>query len=292
MKTTILTTLAVFFIVTSACSQVNLNEYKYILVKKQFSFLKNENEYRLNSLAKFLFNKYGFTTFMEGDAYPSDFFDDRCSALKADIIEEKGLFKTKLKTVLINCNDQVIYTSNVGESREKEFKKAYNEAVRNSFKSIEKLNYKYTPNNNQVTATKKTVIKNEVAKKEIEELKEEIQMLKKQKEDNAIKNVEPKLNSIETVTKEVIRVDNDLVTTPNTTSLKTVYSALYAQETSTGYQLVDSFPKVVFKLKNTGLNNMFIVEGKDAIVYKKDDSWVIEYYENNSLKQDVLNIKF
>lgn len=292
MKTTILTTLAVFFIVTSACSQVNLNEYKYILVKKQFSFLKNENEYRLNSLAKFLFNKYGFTTFMEGDAYPSDFFDDRCSALKADIIEEKGLFKTKLKTVLINCNDQVVFTSNVGESREKEFKKAYTEAVRNSFKSIEKLNYKYTPKNNQATATKKTVIKNEVAKKEIEELKEEIQMLKKQKEDNAIKNVEPKLNSIETVTKEVIRVDNDLVTTPNKTSLKTVYSALYAQETSTGYQLVDSFPKVVFKLKNTGLNNMFIVEGKDAIVYKKDDSWVIEYYENNSLKQDVLNIKF
>ena len=69
-------------------------------------------------------------------------------------------------------------------------------------------------------------------------------------------------------------------------------SVLYAQQIENGYQLVDSSPKVVYRIKNSGLNNVFLVEGKNAIVYKKGDSWVLEYYSENNLKQEALNIKF
>lgn len=280
MKTNILTTLVAFFIITSIFSQENLNEYKYILVKKQFSFLKNENQYRINSLAKFLFNKYGFVTFMEGDAYPSDFFDDRCSALKADIVEEKGWFKTKLKTILINCNDQVIYTSNIGESREKEFSKAYNEAVRNSFKSIEKLNYKYTPKKGPIKTTKKAILKNET------------QILNEDKATNVAKKMDSTKQNLTEGVKEDVNQTRDVTPTPHTTSLKTQTTVLYAQQVKSGYQLVDRTPKVVFKIKSTGLTNVYLIENKQGIIYKKGDQWFSEYYENNTLKQDVLNIKF
>ena len=67
---------------------------------------------------------------------------------------------------------------------------------------------------------------------------------------------------------------------------------LYAQETENGYQLVDSSPKVVYKIKGTTLKNVFIVEDKNAVLYKNGDSWVVEYYANNILKQEELNIKF
>jgi hypothetical protein len=40
------------------------------------------------------------------------------------------------------------------------------------------------------------------------------------------------------------------------------------------------------------LKNVFLVEGKNAMVYKKGDDWVIEYYSGSTLEQDPLNIKF
>ena len=67
---------------------------------------------------------------------------------------------------------------------------------------------------------------------------------------------------------------------------------MYAQEIENGFQLVDSSPKVVYKIKTTGLDNTFLVEDKDAIIYKKGDMWVLEYYSGSVLKQEELNIKF
>jgi hypothetical protein len=58
---------------------------------------------------------------------------------------------------------------------------------------------------------------------------------------------------------------------------------LYAQATSTGYQLIDS-TKVVMKLLKTSQANSFIaikdsVQGSDF----KDNQWFFEYYQNDTL---------
>ena len=39
-------------------SAQNINEYKYILVPETFEFTGEVNQYQLNSLSQFLFNKY------------------------------------------------------------------------------------------------------------------------------------------------------------------------------------------------------------------------------------------
>lgn len=287
MKTNTLSILIAFFIVASVFSQANLNEYKYIIVPKQFSFLKNPDEYKMNGLAKFLFEKYGFSAFMEGDQYPEDYFNNRCSALRVDVFKEPGMFKTKLKAVLKDCNDQVVYTSKTGESREKEFGKAYNEALRKAFLSFEALNYKYTPKKGQTTMVVQKpsgVVKNEVASNEIKKLKEEIETLKKQKEIKAAPVVAPKVKAVEPV------VQKATVVAP--VVAKSTSVVLYAQETENGFQLVDSSPKVVYRIQNTGLQNVYLIDGKNAIIYKKEDAWVAEYYEGKTLKQEALNIKF
>ncbi|WP_034046022.1 hypothetical protein [Wocania ichthyoenteri] len=271
MKTKLFTTLIACFIITSVFSQTNLNDYKYVIVPKKFDFLKEENQYRINELGKFLFEKQGFITLMEGENYPDDFKQNRCIGLNSNVLKEPGMFKTKLTVILKDCNDQVIYTSQLGESRIKDYSKAYNEALRNAFKSFENINYSYIPNNkNVVTVTKKDVeTKNKVAQ-EIQKLKEEIQSLKEEKVvDVPVKEMKPMESVIEGVS-----------------------NVLYAQEIENGFQLVDSSPKVVYRIKSTNLDNVFLVENKSAIIYKKGDDWILEFYSKSVLKQETLNIKF
>jgi len=291
MKTTFFTIILTCFIVTSIFSQANLNNYKYVIVPNKFDFLKEKDQYQLNSLTIFLFNKYGIEAVMESSGYPKDLALNRCLALESDVLKESGMFKTKLKIELKDCNDKIVYTSGIGESREKEFKTAYNLALREAFKSIEALNYKYKPNENitSIRTTSQPQVKNEVSE-ELQQLRQEIENLKKEK-----------ITEVEVVKKPAIETPKVVVPQPKpkekkqvkkTTVIEGASNVLYAQEIENGFQLVDSSPKVIYRIKKTNLENVFLVEGKNAIVYKKGDDWVIEYYSSSTLEQDPLNVKF
>ncbi|MFI1771777.1 hypothetical protein [Thalassobellus citreus] len=286
MKTKFFSLLVTCLIVTSVFAQANLNNYKYVIVPTKYDFLKESNQYQLNALTKFLFNKYGFETLMEGDEYPEDLVRNRCLALRSNVTKDNGLFKTKLLVTLKGCNDQVVYTSEVGESREKEYKKAYTEALRNAFKSIEAANYKYEPKAEDVVvvSTKKEV-KAETSE-EIKKLKEEIQTLKKEKKAEVVEEVE------EAVVEIVEEVPVEKVEPKEVAVKKVASNVLYAQEIENGFQLVDSSPKVVYKIKKTSMKDVFLVINKNGTLSKKGTDWVLEYYENDVLKQEVLNIKF
>lgn len=286
MKTKLLFTFIACFVASSIFSQTNLNDYKYIIVPKKFDFLKKENQYLLNSLNKFLFDKNGFNTLVEGETYPEDFKRNRCLGLRSDVIKGSGLLKSKLTVVLKDCNDQVVFKSKVGESRIKEFSKSYSDALRKAFKSFETINYSYVPNNkNETTAVKNDVESKKEEAQEIQKLKEEIQTLKEEKAVEAV--ADTKVEEVQPVTKVVVEKKPI-----KETAIEGVSNVLYAQEIENGFQLVDSAPKVVYKIKNTNLNNVFLVENKSAIIYKRGDDWVLEFYEDNTLKQETLNIKF
>jgi len=75
-------------------------------------------------------------------------------------------------------------------------------------------------------------------------------------------------------------------------SVESTVGLLYAQAIDNGFQLVDSTPKVLYRIKNTGLSNVFLIEGQESIIYQLDGHWVLEYYKNGKLTQDILNIKF
>ncbi|HNQ27383.1 MAG TPA: hypothetical protein PKL92_05625, partial [Aquaticitalea sp.] len=68
-------------------------------------------------------------------------------------------------------------------------------------------------------------------------------------------------------------------------------ATLYAQPIDKGYQLVDSTPKVVLVLLDTGIKDVFSVKDSKAIVYKKDSVWI--YSEDGSiLSGNPIDIKF
>ena len=286
MKTKLIFSVLFCFMFTSIIAQSNLNSYKYIIVPKKFDFLKQENQYQLNELSKFLFNKYGFVALMEGEGYPEDMMANRCLALNSNVTKDSGLFKTKLTVELKDCYDRVVFTSKLGESREKEFNKAYNEALRDAFKSFEGIEYNYAPDNTmKVSKTKpQPEVKRIAVAEEISTLKAEIESLKNDKQ-----TVPSNVNVSEP---EVVVEATAVATNSSVETALNPNQMLYAQVIDQGFQLVDSSPKVIYRMVKTGVTNVYLVEGLSAIIYKEGNNWVIEHHTGATTVKETLNIKF
>ncbi len=139
-------------------AQKSVNDYKYIIVPKSFEFLAKEDAYQLNSLTKFLFNKNGFNAFIQGQEMPDDLKENICKGLLVNVKKNSSLFVSKLVIELSDCRANIIFSSSEGTSREKDFKKAYHEALRNAFKDVERLNYKYNEEANGKSAEETEVV--------------------------------------------------------------------------------------------------------------------------------------
>ena len=102
-----------------------------VVVPNKFAFLKSDNEYQLNILTKFLIEKQGFKAYMENEV-PAELLNTPCNLLKADVKNESNMMTSKLRLVLTDCANKEVFSSEVGKSREKEYKKSYQEALRNA----------------------------------------------------------------------------------------------------------------------------------------------------------------
>jgi len=273
--------LALFFITLSS-AQNSLNDYKYVIVPNQFDFQREADQYRLNSLSKFLFEKNGFIALKEGDALPKELVENGCLSLNADVLKGNGMFKTKLRIELKNCRGEVVYTSDEGISRKKKYMVAYNEALRGAFKSFSFMDYKYNPSNKSNASTIANA--NDKEKEVIRALKEEIKALKK---------VEEKAKEIDNIDVMEKEPKSKMIEEDKPIAIKKANSnTLYAQPTNTGFQLVDTTPKVVYTIYVSGKKDTYIVKGLDALIYKENGEWTIAEQKENGLEERVLNIKF
>ena len=268
--------------------QRSLNEYKYVIVPNRFDFLKSDDQYQLNSLTKFLFKKEGFQTLFGGDVRPEELVNNSCLGLATRVNNTSGMLNTKLVIELLNCKNEIVFTSAEGRSKEKDYKEGYHEALRKAFKSITELNYSYKPvkelvapeirvEKEKVTIPEK--VKEGVAVKESNEVAKTIEI---KAEDKVINNIEEQ---------EVKDIKNEVVV-KKLTELVASTNLLYAQANPYGFQLVDSTPKVVYILLKTSRADVYILKNKNGILFKKGNQWIVEYYEVNELVKRVLEIKF
>ena len=247
--------LLIFFVSYSYAQSVN--DYKAVVVPLKYDFLKGENQYRLNTLTKFNLNKAGFEAFYSNEAIPND-FSDRCSLLYIDVLKENGFLITKLFLSLKDCYGKIIYQSPIGKSKEKEFQVAYTEALNEAFKSVYALQYKY---NGSVATKLEASIQTEV-----------------------VKPIASPVTVVKNVVSEPVVV-NTVVADSN---------LLYAQPTATGFQLIDSTPKVIMKLFKTSQPNSFIAmkDNVQGSLILKDNQWYFEYYQNDKLISEKVAVKF
>ena len=138
--------LLLFILISSYDFSQSVNDYQYVIVPVKYDFLSIEDQYGLNTLTKLLLQKYGFKVYLSNEQIPLDV--ERCNFLYANVTENSGMFNTKLKVALKDCKEKVVFETQFGSSREKEFAVAYNQAFRESGKSFDNLNYKYNGKNN------------------------------------------------------------------------------------------------------------------------------------------------
>lgn len=136
-------TLIVFFSLVNIYAQKSINNYAYIIIPDQFSFQSSKDQYQLNSLTKFLFEKEGIKVFWDTEKIPKEFILMDCAGLKLKMNKKSSMLRSKVSFDLFNCYNDIIFSSETGTSSIKEYKKAYQEAIRNAFKSFSSLNYTY-----------------------------------------------------------------------------------------------------------------------------------------------------
>ena len=261
-------------------AQFSINDYKYVIVEKQFHFQNEPNEYNLNELTRFLLKKHGFRPVLESDIFPDDLKSNYCLALQCEV-SAKGFLKTTVTVALKDCNNNIVFQAE-GTTKEKDFNKVYSYGIREAFENFKGMNYNYIPKNNTTVSSTPTKeekpAKNDSA--EVEQLKAEIEELKKEK----AKVVEDNSKKIEEI-KPTIE--------DNSKKIKTNNSYFEAVTTDNGYNLVNAEnKKVVYVLTKTGMDNVFTVKGNNGIIYKKDGKWMLEYTKGKKTVVEILNIIF
>ncbi|SHH27439.1 hypothetical protein [Winogradskyella jejuensis] len=298
MSKKIVITVLVLFIAISSFAQSSINDYKYVVVPLQFDFLKGKDTYRTSTLLRYLFKKEGFEVYFDEEELPKELFNDRCLALYADVIKLSGLLRNKVQIELKDCRGSQVLLSQEGSTKIKEYNKAYPVAIKEAFKSIEFLQYKYNPSDyvgskakviSKVESIKEDNKEAEQAKAEVERLKKEVENLKKQKAlADAKTKEEAEKKSSEIKQKEKQKMEVTKTETLESSKPKNLSDVLYAQPLDNGFQLVDASPKVVMVIIKTAAPNVYTVKGKDAIVFREGDIW---FYSENDTKK-ALNIKF
>ncbi|PTR01602.1 hypothetical protein C8P68_101838 [Mucilaginibacter yixingensis] len=249
------------FLFSSAFAQTSINNYKYVIVPERFSFLKEADQYSLNSMTKQLLENKGFTVFFDNNELPAEIANNKCQVLSADVAEKSNMFTTKLTLTLKDCRGNIVFTSKVGTSREKDYNTGYNLALRDAFSSLDQVSYTYNGSNGNVnqTAAATTVVPTPSSV-----------------------TVKPAAATVPPVTPVVQPATNQEGKT------------LYAQAIPNGYQLIDTTPKKVLTILKTSSENYFIASNDtvNGIVLKVNDEWFFEYYNNGKLVSEKLLVKF
>ncbi|RZJ53288.1 MAG: hypothetical protein EOO44_09010 [Flavobacterium sp.] len=233
----------------------SVNDYKAVIVPVKYEFLKTENQYRLSTLSKSNLLKAGFQAYYTNEQLPAELID-RCQLLYLDVKKDNAFLVTKLYVEFKDCFGKVIYTSETGRSKEKDYDVAYRESLDDAFKSIYNLHYSYS-GKAPVSTTQQSMTA------------------------TPLSTAASAVVTTTAVTKSPVADMSD----PN---------LLYAQPTENGFQLIDKTPRVVMKLLKTSRPDSFIAikDGIQGSLNAKDNQWFFEYYQNDKLVSEKVSVKF
>ncbi|MBC30990.1 MAG: hypothetical protein CMH48_09095 [Muricauda sp.] len=280
----------VVFLMGGAMAFAQFSDYKYIVVPKKFAAFKNENQHATSTLVKYLFDQQGFNVVYEGD-FPDDLNRDRCLGLWVRLWDDSNLFVTRTTLAFEDCENNLIFQTAQGRSKLKEYRASYEEAIRGAFASLKGMTHNYVPKEKKEGTDAVTLnFDNDVkslekeAAKDLENKSSQVVEQKSTIEEQLYKSKEP-------VASTMVKKDTAGSNTGKSASKADI---LYAQPIEKGYQLVDTTPKVRYKLQKTSVPDVYLVvdDDKNGIVFKKDGKWFLQYEDDDQDVMKELNIKF
>ena len=241
----------VFILFSTVAFSQNINNYKAIIIPLKYDFLKSENQYRLATLTKLNLQKAGFVAFYSNEDIPPE-YKDRCSLLTVDVKKESGFLMTKLAVVFNDCFGKLIFQSEMGKSKLKEYEAAYSEALNDAFRSINALNYKYELN--QSPSKQLTQVS------PVESVNSSISSSATVVQDFPNSNAELLYAQATPTGYQLVDASPKVVFKLNKTSVPTLYTA--------------------------------IKDNRQGVLIQKENQWFFEYYENDKLFSELVRVKF
>jgi hypothetical protein len=268
----------ILFVTTLQYGQ-SVNDFQGVVIPLKYGVQKFDNQYRLQTISKIELQKAGFVAFYANESMLAN-YPNRCNLLYIEIKEENTFIFTKLAILLKDCNSTIIFTSQLGKSKDKQFDVAYAAALQQAFLDIQSLKYQY----NDTSTLKSKVAVNPQQILSATELSSTSNSSATQEESS-----KPSSDSLVNRIVSVVRIDtmNTNATDPNITEL-------YAQPTTYGYQLIDNEPKVVMKLYKTSNPSSYTAtrEAIQGVLVAKENLWFFEYYRNDQLISEQVKVKF
>lgn len=241
----------VFILFSTVAFSQNINNYKAVIIPLKYDFLKSENQYRLATLTKLNLQKAGFVAFYSNEDIPSE-YKDRCSLLTVDVKKESGFLMTKLAVVFNDCFGKLVFQSEMGKSKLKEYEAAYSEALNDAFRSINALNYKYELN--QSPSKQLTQVS------PVESVNSSISSWATVVQDSPNTNAELLYAQATPTGYQLVDASPKVVFKLNKTSVPTLYTA--------------------------------IKDNRQGVLIQKENQWFFEYYENEKLVSEKVAVKF
>lgn len=241
----------VFILFSTVAFSQNINNYKAVIIPLKYDFLKSENQYRLATLTKLNLQKAGFVAFYSNEDIPSE-YKDRCSLLTVDVKKESGFLMTKLAVVFNDCFGKLVFQSEMGKSKLKEYEAAYSEALNDAFRSINALNYKYELN--QSPSKQLTEVT------PVESVNSPISSSATVVQDSPNSNAELLYAQATPTGYQLVDASPKVVFKLNKTSVPTLYTA--------------------------------IKDNRQGVLIQKENQWFFEYYENDKLFSELVRVKF
>ena len=241
----------VFILFSTVAFSQNINNYKAVIIPLKYDFLKSENQYRLATLTKLNLQKAGFVAFYSNEDIPSE-YKDRCSLLTVDVKKESGFLMTKLAVVFNDCFGKLVFQSEMGKSKLKEYEAAYSEALNDAFRSINALNYKYELN--QSPSKQLTQVS------PVESVNSSISSSATVVQDFPNSNAELLYAQATPTGYQLVDASPKVVFKLNKTSVPTLYTA--------------------------------IKDNRQGVLIQKENQWFFEYYENDKLFSELVRVKF
>ena len=131
---------ALFFQLVNGQS-TELNNYEYVIVPMEFKFQDSPNQYQINILSRVLLKENGFEVFMDTEERPLELRGNSCKPLFFEVEDTSSFLTISTVIRLKDCYGNVLFESEEGKSKSKEFKKGYQEALRQAFNTLAAVNY-------------------------------------------------------------------------------------------------------------------------------------------------------
>lgn len=232
----------------------SVNDYRYVVIPTRFELQSQPNQYRLNTLVKKYLTESGFEAVHES-LMTDDQINQRCHHLFVDVVKVKSLLTIKLKVVLRDCRNNVVFESQEGSSKEKAYEKGYPEALARAFESVKALHYSYAG------AHKDTIVK-------------------------------PKPISAEPT---VVKTVDAPATPPAAKLVSTTKTTYTVEALASGYLIIEAeTSRIALKILKTSDPKVFsaLRGGDNGVFLNKDGKWYFEYYRDGKLYAEAFDIDY